>query len=128
MHALGGGPRRSQSTSSIQEGAGSVIFTHLFSAPLVERKMAEGGSGCAYAEKVDELSYEGERETLRKTLTNAGKSVQFLSEAANTQSFARAVGCCPSAGGGRGDRVGNSAGNSNRYNNSNCSCCIVILL
>ncbi|CAM9646135.1 unnamed protein product, partial [Laminaria digitata] len=113
-HALAGGPRRSQSTSSLQEEAGSVIFTHLFSAPLVERKMADGGSGCAYAVKVDELSYEGERETLRKTLTSAGKSVQFLSEAANTQSFARAVGCCSSAGGGRGDGLGNR-----RTNNSN---------
>lgn len=79
--------------------------------------MAEGGSGCAYSEKVDELSYEGERETLRKTLTSAGKSVQFLSEAANTQSFARAVGCCPSQG-----RAGDCAGSSNYGSGSRSSC------
>ncbi|CAN0540322.1 unnamed protein product, partial [Ectocarpus sp. 8 AP-2014] len=69
------------------------IFTHLFSAPLVERKMAPGGSGCVLVEKVDKLSYEGERDTLHRTLDNADKRVRFLSEAANTRSFARAVGC-----------------------------------
>ncbi|CAM9582211.1 unnamed protein product, partial [Ectocarpus sp. 4 AP-2014] len=72
---------------------GGVIFTHLFSAPLVEQKMAPGGSGCVLVEKVDKLSYEGERDTLHRTLDNAGKRVRFLSEAANTRSFARAVGC-----------------------------------
>eukprot|EP00752_Nemacystus_decipiens_P010689 g9520.t1 len=72
---------------------GSVIFTHLFSAPLVERKMATGGSGCVLVEKVDELSYQKERDTLHSTLDIAGKRVRFLSEAANAASFARAVGC-----------------------------------
>ncbi|CAM9781667.1 unnamed protein product, partial [Scytosiphon promiscuus] len=80
-----------------QEHDGSVIFTHLFSAPLIERKRSEGGSGCVVAEKVDELSYQGERDTLHRTLDNAGKRVRFLSEAANTKSFARAVGCPPPA-------------------------------
>ncbi|CAN0390509.1 unnamed protein product, partial [Ectocarpus sp. 13 AM-2016] len=69
------------------------IFTHLFSAPLVEQRMAPGGSGCVLVEKVDKLSYEGERDTLHRTLDNADKRVRFLSEAANTRSFARAVGC-----------------------------------
>lgn len=79
------------------EHDGSVIFTHLFSAPLIERKMAKGGSGCVMVEKVDELSYQKERDTLHSTLDNAGKRVRFLSEAANTTSFARAVGCRPPA-------------------------------
>lgn len=77
---------------------GTVVFTHLFSAPLVERKRAKGGSGCILAEEVDELSYQGERSTLLRTLGNAGKRVRFLSEAANTKSFSRAVGCPPDGG------------------------------
>lgn len=89
-----------------------MIFTHLFSAPLIEHKRAEGGSGCVLSVKVDELSYQGERETLLKTLANAGKMVRFLSEAANTKSFIRAVGCSsPSASAslGAGARGGRAA-------------------
>lgn len=71
----------------------SVTFTHLFSAPLTELEMAKGGSGCLLPKPVPELSYEGERETLVRTLTNSHKIVRFMSEAANTASFARAVGC-----------------------------------
>lgn len=55
--------------------------------------MATGGSGCVLVEKVDELSYQKERDTLHSTLDLADKRVRFLSEAANTASFARAVGC-----------------------------------
>lgn len=87
--------RHQQQQGHQQQHDGSVIFTHLFSVPLIERKMSEGGSGCVVAEKVDELSYQGERDTLHRTLDNAGKRVRFLSEAANTKSFARAVGCPP---------------------------------
>jgi len=87
-----GRPQREREEEERQHN-GSVIFTQLFSAPLVERKRAQGGSGCILVEKVDELSYQKERDTLHSTLDNAGKRVRFLSEAANTRSFARAVGC-----------------------------------
>lgn len=108
--------RRQHERRREQQRDGSVIFTHLFSAPLVERKMATGGSGCVLMEKVDELSYQKERDTLHSTLDNAGKRVRFLSEAANTKSFARAVGCPPcggqqrSSGGGGGAGAGAGAG------------------
>lgn len=87
--------------------------------------MAEGGSGCVVAEKVDELSYEKEQDTLHKTLHNAGKRVRFLSEAANTKSFARAVGCrtsssssCPSSS-GKGSNSSSSA-NGSGYGGGGC--------
>lgn len=55
--------------------------------------MAKGGSGCQMTKAVPELSYQGERETLVRTLTESKKAIQFMSEAANTDSFGRAVGC-----------------------------------
>lgn len=70
-----------------------VIFTHLFSAPLTELEMANGGSGCQLPKPVPELSYEGERETLVRTLRDSYRQIRFMSEAANMASFARAVGC-----------------------------------
>lgn len=101
---------------------GTVVFTHLFSAPLIECKKIAGKT---VAEKVDELSYQGERDTLLKTLANAGKKVRFLSEAANTESFRRSVGCpsshgrCYSGGSQGGGNVGRrSGGILDRYNNS----------
>lgn len=105
MHKIDAPMRnRAQSKWDEHDSTPSVVFTHLFSAPLIELKKTEGGRGCVSAEKVDELSYQGERETLLKTLAAADKKVRFLSEAANEKSFARAVGC-PSAyslGGGVG--------------------------
>lgn len=114
------------------ERDGTVVFTHLFSAPLIERKKIAGKT---VVEKVDELSYQGERDTLLKTLANAGKKVRFLSEAANTESFRRSVGCPSSHGrsysGGSQDVGGNvgrrGGGILERYNNSSGSsktgCC-----
>ena len=92
---------------------GSVLFTHLFSAPLIElRRTASSGE---VAEKVDELSYQGECDTLLRTLANAGKKVRFKSEAADPKSFRRAIGCsdnCRAVGGRRvvGGNVGRSSG------------------
>lgn len=116
---------RQQQQRHEQQHDGSVIFTHLFSAPLIERKMATGGSGCALVEKVDELSYQKERDTLHSTLDNAGKRVRFLSEAANTTSFARAVGCRPAragcrAGGGAAEAEVGAAGVAGASGGGSC--------
>lgn len=110
------------------ERDGTVVFTHLFSAPLIECKKITGKT---VAEKVDELSYQGERDTLLKTLANAGKKVRFLSEAANTESFRRSVGCSSShdrsySGHGGGNVGRRSGGILDRYNSrgrNETGCC-----
>lgn len=101
---------RAQSKRDEHDSTPSVVLTHLFSAPLIELKKTDRGSGCVLAEKVDELSYQGERETLLKTLANASKKVKFLSEAANETSFARAVGCASPYSLGGGARGGGGVG------------------
>lgn len=87
-----------------------VVFTHLFSAPLTsppDTVLASstrgntshvGGESEGGSKPVQELSYQGERETLVKTLSASGKKIKFMSEAANTESFARAVGCPSTSG------------------------------
>lgn len=80
-----------------------LIFTHLFSAPLTELEMAKGGGRCQVPKPVPELSYEGERETLVSTLRESYRAIRFRSEAANTASFSRAVGCPDTPGRGTAD-------------------------
>lgn len=63
-------------------------FTHLFASPLT--KTRQPGSR---PEPVPELNYQIERETLIRTLTESGRSIEFMSEVANRESFANAVGC-----------------------------------
>ncbi|CAM9460912.1 unnamed protein product [Choristocarpus tenellus] len=75
------------------DGEPRVLFTHLFSAPLTN-----------VDKPVEELSNQGERDTLIKTLSEAEKRVTFISEAANTQSFRRAVGSV-AGGSGRDCRI-----------------------
>lgn len=77
-----------------------MIITHLFSAPLTKKARPSSLT----PEPVPELNHQIERDTLTKTLAESGKSIEFISEAANETSFAKAVGCPGPDGDGDGPR------------------------